>query len=150
MNDLKDWSQLRVMIKENRWSEVANYFNTSEQVCHFGFTVNLENNQQPICSVHQVENYHLGGIGQSYVNGAIIAALADLAIGLTGLKFIVSRLIATSELVIQYKKPLVAKPFYAKSEIENTEGNRLIAICNVYNHLDEVCVIVKGNVRINL
>ena len=87
---------------------IAQAFNESPQVNHHGIRVNLDDPRQPKVILDPVTDSHRGGIGSSAVNGAVIAAMFDLAIGLLGARFWTEGLAATATLNIQYIRPALA------------------------------------------
>jgi len=44
----------------------------------------LDNPLAPIYTVEKISAFHLGGIGQDFINGVIISAVLELSLGLTG------------------------------------------------------------------
>lgn len=150
MNDLRDLSNLFSAIESGDWREIEAHFNNSPQLLHMGIAIQLEDLYQPVCGIEKVENYHLGGIGQDYVNGGVISAVFDLSIGLTGLSFLREGHFATNQLNIHLSKPLEAKAFYAVSQINKQIGNTLFSESTLYNYKNEPCAYASGTVRIRL
>jgi acyl-coenzyme A thioesterase PaaI-like protein len=150
MNDLRHLNTISDLVNGKNWAAIEAYFNRSEQLKHFGISIDLSDILQPKCAINKIESYHLGGIGQDFVNGAIISAMIDLSIGLTGLNVLKEGHLATSQITINFKKPLSNKPFYAISSIVEVIDNQVFAHSTVYNFEGEPCATSIGIVRINL
>jgi acyl-coenzyme A thioesterase PaaI-like protein len=150
MNDLRHLITVVDLVNQKNWAAIESYFNQSQQLKHFGMSIDLSDITQPKCAINVVEPYHLGGIGQDYVNGAIISAMIDLSIGLTGLNVIKEGHLATTQITINFKKPIANKPFYALSSVVEVIDNQVFGQSTVYNFEGEICATAIGIVRINL
>jgi acyl-coenzyme A thioesterase PaaI-like protein len=76
--------------------------------------------------------------------------MIDLSIGLTGLNVLKEGHLATTQITINFKKPVSNKPFYAISSIVEVVENQVFAQSTVYNNEGETCATAIGIVRINL
>ena len=150
MNDLANMQDIVHLIQESRWDEIQEFFNNSPQVSHLGINVNLDNPVIPRCNISKIYPFHLGGIGKDYINGGAIAAIVDLSIGLTSLKYLAHGNIATSKLNIDFLRPIEGKAFYTISKINNKIGNNLYSEVIIYNCNDKPCVYASGTIRINI
>lgn len=119
-------------------------FNESVQLRRLGFIIDLSDLDRPICRIPRVEEYHRGGVGLPAVNGGISSALCDLAIGVTGMKYLDSGRIATARLNIKFLQPLVATSVTARSWVRAVRGNRLFSAAEVANEQGIVCVKATG------
>jgi acyl-coenzyme A thioesterase PaaI-like protein len=88
------------------WQEIEQFFNQLSLVTRLGIEVSFANPQQPKCAVNDIQPYHLGGIGQDYINGVIISGIIDLALGLTALTESKMGEFATTSLSINLAKPI--------------------------------------------
>lgn len=150
MGDLRNLSVITDLINQEKWEAIETYFNNSQQLKHFGITINLKDISRPKCEINKIEPYHLGGIGQDFINGGIVSAVVDLSVGLTGLTFLGNGNLATSRLNIELKKPITNERFYAVSMIEKRVGNKVFSQATLYNYKNEPCVFATGIVQINL
>ena len=87
---------------------VAAAFNASPQVGSFGIRCALDDPARPRVYLDAVAAIHRGGIGSTAVNGAVMAAMFDLAIGLLGVPYWGEGMAPTATLNIQYLRPAVA------------------------------------------
>ena len=150
MEDLRNLAAITDLINQEKWEAIETYFNNSQQLKHFGITINLNDISRPKCEINEIQPYHLGGIGQDFINGGIISAVVDLSVGLTGLTFLGNGNLATSRLSLNLKKPIINKRFYAVSMIEKRTGNKVFSQATLYNYKNEPCVFATGIVQINL
>ena len=62
-----------VLVERGDWQAVQERFNEQEFMRHLGIVVDLGNPDEPRCEMPEIASYHLGGIGQDFVNGAVTA-----------------------------------------------------------------------------
>ena len=83
--NLTNLHRIRQTAIDQNWKGMEEFFNSSIQLRHSGIRIDLTDINKPLVIIDTVEEFHKGGIGTEAVNGAVIAMLADLAIGLLGL-----------------------------------------------------------------
>lgn len=137
-------------IQNNDWIEIERYFNNSALIKHLGISVNLEDPEQPKCEITDIQAFHLGGVGQGFINGAIISAIFDLVIGLTSLKYFSLGNFATSNVNIQFVKPVDNNRIYATSKRNTKIGNRVFSESTLFNFRDEPCAYATGEIRVGI
>ncbi len=142
--NLTQLHRIRQTAIDKNWKEMETFFNSSIQLKHSGLRVDLSDISHPLVIIEDVQEYHKGGVGTDAVNGAIIAMLVDLAIGLLGLSHYEDGMTATSNLSITYVKPLLAKKVVARAEATEVIGKRIFGIVRVLNEKEEVCAYATG------
>jgi acyl-coenzyme A thioesterase PaaI-like protein len=150
---LKDYDFSKTMaqhITDGNWREIERFFNQSELTRHLGINVDLQDPDRPRCDVKTVQSFHLGGIGQDYINGAVISAMYDLAIGLTALPYASEGNFATTNVNIRLLKPVENGRFYMVSRINQRIGNRVFAEATLYNFEDEARGHANGEISVGL
>lgn len=143
--NLTQLHRIRQTAIDKNWKEMENFFNASVQLRHSGIRVDLTDIVKPLVIIDEVQEYHKGGVGTEAVNGAVIAMLADLAIGLLGLSYYAEGMTATSNLSISYIKPLMAKKVTVQAEATEVVGKRIFGIVRVMNETGEVCCYATGS-----
>lgn len=143
--NLTQLHRIRQTAIDQNWKEMESFFNASIQLCHSGIRVDLTDITKPLVIIDEVQEYHKGGVGTEAVNGAVIAMLADLAIGLLGLSHYADGMTATSNLSINYIKPLMAKKVTVQAEATEVVGKRIFGIVRVMNETGEVCSYATGS-----
>jgi uncharacterized protein (TIGR00369 family) len=137
--------KLRQVAMDGNWKEIESFFNASTQLKQMGMRVDLSNRTAPMVFIDEVAEMHRGGIGTEAVNGAVIAMLVDLAIGLLGIAHYTDGMTATSNLNINYVKPLLATKVIARAEQTEVIGKRIFGIIRVMNEKEEVCAYATGS-----
>lgn len=143
--NLTQLHRIRQTAIDQNWKEMESFFNASIQLRHSGIRVDLTDITKPLVIIDEVQEYHKGGVGTEAVNGAVIAMLADLAIGLLGLSHYADGMTATSNLSINYIKPLMAKKVTVQAEATEVVGKRIFGIVRVMNETGEVCSYATGS-----
>lgn len=142
--NLTQLHRIRQTAIDKNWKEMEMFFNSSIQLKHSGMRVDLTDISKPLVIIDTVEEYHKGGIGTEAVNGAVIAMLADLAIGLLGLAHYSEGMTGTSNLSINYVRPLLAKKVIVSAEQTEVVNKRIFGIVRVMNEKEEVCAYATG------
>ncbi|MGH8458933.1 MAG: PaaI family thioesterase [Nevskiales bacterium] len=86
-------------------SQWQNAFNGSPSAQHFGFRVDLSDPQFVAICLDDIQPWHRGGLGTPAVNGAVIAGMFDLGLGLAGTQQFPQRPTGTIDLSIKLMKP---------------------------------------------
>ncbi len=142
--DLSQLHKSRDLAISGKWKELENIFNRSPQLKHVSARVDLSRPENPEAIIDEVTDIHKGGIGSDAANGGVIAALADLALGLLGLMHYKDGMTATAQLTVHYLKPFRTKSIRAKAIPQQVVGNRIFGTVELYNDKDEVCAIAYG------
>jgi acyl-coenzyme A thioesterase PaaI-like protein len=88
--------------ERRHWQE---RFNTLPAAQHFGLRVDLSDPQLVAVRLDDIQPWHRGGLGTPAVNGAVIAAMFDLGLGLAGGQQFPQRPTGTIDLSIKLMKP---------------------------------------------
>ena len=142
--NLTQLHRIRETAIAKNWKEMESFFNSSIQLKHSGLRVDLADITRPKVFIDDVQEFHRGGIGTDAVNGAVIAMLADLAIGLLGLTHYAEGMTGTSNLSINYVKPLMTKKVIAQAEQTEVVNKRVFGIVRIMNENNEVCAYATG------
>jgi acyl-coenzyme A thioesterase PaaI-like protein len=141
---------LGALVERGDWRAVQERFNQQEFMRHLGIVVDLSNPEEPRCEMPDIASYHLGGIGQDFVNGAVTASVIDIALGLTGLRFASMGYFATRNLHIDLTLPVEKHGFYVTARSTSRIGKNLFAEATVFNPAGEPRVHATGVVRIGI
>lgn len=142
---LSQLHKLRKVAAEGNVKEIENFFNSSSQLKQMHIRIDLSSLNEPQVCIDEVIEIHRGGIGTEAVNGAVIALLIDLAIGLLGIRHYAEGMTATSNLNINYVKPLLASKVVVRAEETEVIGKRIFGIARVTNEKGEVCAYATGS-----
>lgn len=80
-------------------------FNGLPAALHFGFRVDLSDPQFVAIHLDELQPWHRGGLGTAAVNGAVIAGMFDVGLGLAGTQQFPQRPTGTIDLSIKLMKP---------------------------------------------
>ena len=123
--DLQQMQLLAAHVAEGNYGAVAQAFNQSPQLAGFGIRAEIVDPLRPRVILDPVTDAHRGGVGSTAVNGAVIAAMFDLAIGLLGVRFWLEGLAATATLNIQYLRPALADSVVVEAECGEVTARRI-------------------------
>lgn len=143
--NLNQLHTFRQVAADGNWKAIEDLFNESVQLKQMHIRVDLSTSKLPLVFIDEVMDIHKGGIGTDAVNGAVIALLSDLAIGLLGIYHYADGLTATSSLTIHYVKPLLTQKVIVKAEETQVIGKRIFGVATIMNEKDEVCSYANGS-----
>jgi acyl-coenzyme A thioesterase PaaI-like protein len=143
--NLNQLHTFRQVAANGNWKAIEDLFNESVQLKQMHIRVDLSTSKLPMVFIDEVMDIHKGGIGTDAVNGAVIALLSDLAIGLLGIYHYADGLTATSSLTIHYLKPLLTQKVIVKAEETQVIGKRIFGVASIMNEKEEVCSYANGS-----
>ena len=142
--DLTQLHKCRDLAVAGKWKDIENIFNRSVQLQHLGARIDLSIPDTPVAFLDELKDIHGGGMGTEAVNGGVIAIMADLALGLLGLKHFKEGMTATAQLTVHYLKPFRTKSISAQAHTQKVVGNRIFGTVELSNEKGEVCAIAYG------
>lgn len=143
-------TKIAALVANEKWGEIEAHFNQGEFVRHMGFEVSLKDPEQPRCFISKPADFHLGGVGQKFVNGAVIAGMFDFVIGLTALKFASAGNFATTNVNISLIRPVNHEGAYATAKCNRQIGNRLFVEAVLFDGEDKPCCYANGEIRVGI
>jgi uncharacterized protein (TIGR00369 family) len=103
-----------------------------------------------VVTIPGVRPEHRGGLGMaSAINGAVIAALFDLALGCTPALLDPTKRCATLQLSMSFQRPLTGDSVRAEAEIDSHGKNTLFASARILDGQGAVCARAQGVVRLS-
>lgn len=150
MNEHRLIEEIAHHVNSKNWKEIENYFSQSDFAKHLGISVSLDDPDKPRCEINDIKRFHLGGVGQNYINGAVLSAVFDFVIGLNGLGYTSLGNFATANVHIRFLKPVENDGFYAVSEINKKIGNRVFAEATLFNAKGEPCAHANGEIIVGI
>jgi len=127
----------------------AEQFNQSQTMRFFGARLSFPQGQKVVISLPEVRIEHRGGLGTAAVNGGIIAALFDYAIGCTPALKDPSRRAATMQLSMSFERPLLGDSVRAEATIDSAGTSTLFASARMYDSQGQVCARCQGVVKLS-
>lgn len=130
--------------------QLAHYaadFNKSKTLEHFGAQVSFPNGDR--CRVElKVKPEQRGGLGTSAVNGGVLAAMFDLAIGCTPALIDPSKRSATMQLSMSFERPVTGALLVAEAVIDSLGKTTLFASAKIMDEHGKVCARCQGVVKV--
>jgi len=125
----------------------AQEFNKSKTLAHFGVQVSFPEGKRVEVTMPQILPEHRGGLGTDAVNGGVLAAIFDLAIGCTPALLDPTRRTATMQLSMSFERPVRGETFKAIGEIDSAGDAVLFASARIIDGHGKECARCQGVVR---
>jgi acyl-coenzyme A thioesterase PaaI-like protein len=116
---------------------------------HLGARADFANPESVRVYIDPIEAYHRGGLGTEAVNGAVIAGLFDVAIGIVGHFQTMGRRAGTAQLNIQYLRPLLGDRISIEARLLRAGSNLVFAAAEAKDQLGVVCARADGIVAVS-
>jgi len=104
----------------------------------------------PKCEINEIKALHVGGVGQDFIDGAVITAVFDFVIGLTALEYSSLGNFATSSENVRFVKPVERNRFYATAQARQKIGNSIFSEAKLFNFKAEPCGYAHGEIRVGI
>ncbi|HYO58267.1 PaaI family thioesterase [Archangium sp.] len=127
----------------------AEQFNQSQTIRFFGARLSFPQGEKVVVTLPEVRPEHRGGLGTAAVNGGIISALFDYAIGCTPALLDPTRRAATMQLSISFERPLRGNSVRAEATIDTVGSSTLFASARMYDEQGQVCARCQGVVKLS-
>jgi acyl-coenzyme A thioesterase PaaI-like protein len=114
----------------------------------FGFTLSYPNGDRSRITLPKVQHHHRGGLGTDAINGAVLAAMFDFAIGCTSLLATPLRKNATVQLSMAFERPVRGDSARCEAKIERATSNMLFVTAQMLDGADVICSRATGIVSL--
>jgi uncharacterized protein (TIGR00369 family) len=116
---------------------------------HLSARVELTDTGQVRAIVDPVEDFHRGGLGTDALNGAAIAGLFDMVIGLTGFLHVFGKRAGVAQLSIQFLRPVVGDRFEVIGKPSRVGRNLVFATAQLIDENGRTCATCDGIVAVS-
>jgi uncharacterized protein (TIGR00369 family) len=120
-------------------ARAAELLNRSIPLTHVGVRVSFPATDLVVAEIPQVRPEHRGGLGTSAVNGAVLAAVFDLAVGCTAALVDPRRRTATMQLSMSFERPLFGDSLRAEARIDSRGQRTIFASARILDDRGQVC-----------
>lgn len=127
-----------------RYGEV---FNKSGMIGHFGFQLRFPDVETVEVALDPILPQQRGGLGTDAVNGGVLSAMFDLAIGCCGALYEPTRRSATVQLSIEFMRPVKGSQCRAVAKIDRKGDLLVFASARIVDENDVTCASATGIVR---
>ena len=126
---------------ERRW-------NDHPGMKHMGCRVDLGTPGQVRCIVDPIKPEHRGGLGTEAVNGAVIAGVFDLAVGLCGYVHTRGRRAGVAQISVQFLRPVHGDRFETIGRTVRVGTNLVFSSAELIDERGVVCARCDGIVAV--
>ena len=127
----------------------AEQFNQSQTMRLFGARLSFPQGEKVVVALPEVRPEHRGGLGTAAINGGIISAMFDYAIGCTPALVDPTRRCATMQLSVSFERPLRGSTVRAEATIDSVGISTLFASARMYDDKGQVCARCQGVVKLS-
>jgi uncharacterized protein (TIGR00369 family) len=126
----------------------AEQFNQSQTLRYFGLRLSFPQGEKVQILLPEVRPEHRGGLGSSSaINGGVISAMFDVAIGCTPALLDPTRRCATMQLSMSFERPLAGNSARAEAVITSAGSSTVFATALMYDEQGRVCARCQGVVK---
>ncbi len=129
-------------------SRYADSFNSSATLKAFGVKVSFPDEDTVQATIEQLKPEQRGGLGTDAINGGVLAAIFDLAIGCTPALIDPTRRSATVQLSINFMRAVRGDTLIARSKIERAGDVLLFSSAQIVDEKGVVCATCTGMSRL--
>jgi uncharacterized protein (TIGR00369 family) len=130
-------------------AQYAKEFSQSHSLRHFGLQVSFPSPERVRITLGEVRPEHQGGLGSEAVNGGVMAAMFDLAIGCAPALVDPTRRTATMQLSMTFMKPVRGRSIHAEAWVDSAGLNTLFATAVIYDEQGNACARCQGVVKVS-
>lgn len=130
-------------------SRYADQFNRSETLKFFGVQIAFPSLEHLEVRLDSIRDEHRGGLGTTAVNGGVLAAIFDLAIGCTAALVDPTRRSATMQLSMSFERPVFGNSLRAEGRIDSARKLVLFSSAQIFDSAGIECARCQGVVRIS-
>ena len=142
-------SEAEIRPTQAQLDRYAEQFNQSQTMRFFGARLSFPQGEKVVITLPEIRPEHRGGLGTAAVNGGIISALFDYAIGCTPALLDPTRRAATMQLSISFERPLRGNAVRAEATLDSVGTSTLFASARMYDDKGKVCARCQGVVKLS-
>jgi uncharacterized protein (TIGR00369 family) len=135
--------------RQEQLDRYAEQFNQSQTIRYFGVQVSFPQGEKVLVTLPEIRPEHRGGLGTAAVNGGVIAALFDYAIGCTPALLDPTRRAATMQLSMSFERPLRGTSARVEATIDSVGTSTVFASARMYDEQGQVCARCQGVVKLS-
>jgi len=125
----------------------AELFNRSLTLQYFGARVSFPDGERVEIRLDQIRPEQRGGLGTSAVNGGVLAALFDFAIGVTPALIDPTRRSATMQLSMMFQRPVQGNSLRVEAWVNSAARSVLFSTAILRDSQGNECARCQGVVR---
>lgn len=127
----------------------ADHFNKSETLRYFGVKISFPAGGEICrCVLDPILPPHRSGLGTEAVNGGVLAAIFDLALGAAAALVDPVRRSATIQLSMSFMRPVTGNSFRVDAVVDRAGKRALFTSATLYDEKDTPCARAQGVVQL--
>lgn len=127
----------------------AEHFNKSQSLLYFGVKISFpEGGTICRCVVDPILPPHRSGLGTDAVNGGVLAAIFDLALGASAATIDPTRRSATIQLSMSFMRPVNGTRFRVDATVDRAGKRSLFSSATLYDEKDTPCARAQGVIQL--
>ncbi|MDQ3262569.1 MAG: PaaI family thioesterase [Myxococcota bacterium] len=127
----------------------AQEFSNSVPLKAFGCRLQFPTQDRVVVEIDPLLPHHRGGLGTDAVNGGVLAAMFDLAIGTTPALRDTTRRNATMQLSMTFERPLRGNKLRAEAWIETAGSSTMFSAARILDEHGVVVARCQGVVKLS-
>lgn len=135
-------------LAEPERKEFEDLWNSHAGMRHMGARVDLSTPGEVRCVVDPIQPFHRGGLGTEAVNGAVIAGIFDLVIGLSGYVHTRGRRAGVAQISVQFLRPVLGTRFETVARATRAGINLVFSTAELVDERGVVCARCDGIVAV--
>ncbi len=134
---------------EEQLARYAEAFNRSLTLKHFGASISFPGKSLVVVRLSNILPHHRGGLGMDAVNGGVLAALFDIAIGCTPALLDPTRRTATIQLSMSFERAVFGGSVSVEAQIDTSGTKILFSSAVLRDETGQICARCQGVVRLS-
>ena len=127
----------------------AQAFNDSLTIKHFGAVIDFPDLTRVRATIDPIPKQFRGGMGSaSVVNGGVLAAMFDLALGCAAALSDPTCRTGTMQLSMSFMRPLTGTRLVAEARVDRAGDETLFTSATIRNDKDEICAQAQAVVKL--
>jgi len=139
---------LTIPFEPEQRARMAEQWSAHPGMRHMGARADFSDPEAVRVTIDPLEPHHRGGMGTAAVNGAVIAGLIDVAIGVVGHFQMIGKRVGTAQLGIQFVRPVVGDSVTVVARLVKAGANLVFASAEVLDPRGTVCARADGIVAV--
>src|SRR5512147_2119925 len=136
-------------LTEAQRAEMAAQWNQHPGMKHLGATLDLSIPGLVRATIDPLMPFHRGGLGTEAVNGAVIAGMFDLVIGLAGYLYTRGQRAGVAQLSMQFLRPVEGERLQVTGWPTRVGLSLVFAAAELRDQTGRVCAVCDGMVAVS-
>jgi uncharacterized protein (TIGR00369 family) len=139
----------RQAVSADALAKYCDFFNKGKSMNALGFHLSFPNNDSVQLDLSPIRETFRGGLGTDAVNGGILAAVFDYAIGFTAALVDPIHKSATVQLSMSFMRPVHGNSLRATAKVDHAGKSTVYATAQIFDEQGELCARCQGLVRLS-